>query len=169
LQVSRPHEKDAVSNLPKGKGLPNTEAYRKNIEAFEEITARAPKQVDGKVDYNALPDQSPEDFAVLREDKTSPEAAKKEFERIYTIEAVDVEGQKKSSAGQLTVAKQNASEQVPIADDIYSTGQLVGDNQNDNRQTPIAEFNTKIQKITIKKVSKPSPTKRPSGGRKRGG
>jgi hypothetical protein len=42
--------------------------------------------------------------------------------RIYTVEAVDIEKTK-------------------------SAGQLVGDNQNESRQTPIADFNTKIQQL----------------------
>ena len=47
--------------------------------SVEEITARSPKQQNGKVDYNALMEQSPEDYATLMEQRNGVEETKAEF------------------------------------------------------------------------------------------
>ncbi|MCL2651080.1 MAG: hypothetical protein FWD60_08675, partial [Candidatus Azobacteroides sp.] len=69
---------NAVTYETKGSNADNP-SEQKKASTVEEITARAPKQDNGEIDYKTLLNQSPEDYAILLENESTPEEVEKEL------------------------------------------------------------------------------------------
>ena len=91
---------DGQSNAPETAGR---EQVAGSGQTIEEITARAPKQKSGEIDYDALLAQSPEDFSALYEREEGAEETRNELASVSENLGKKIQSEQKKLAGATSI------------------------------------------------------------------
>ena len=91
---------DGQSNAPETAGQ---SPISDSVRAIEEITARAPKQKSGEIDYDTLLAQNPEDFAALYESEAGAEETRKELASVSENLGGKIQSEEKKLEGATSI------------------------------------------------------------------